>query len=65
MGWAKYNEDIREIVEERRDHYKYKCGLETKSQNLSHSVSSYISQNNKTAYIGSFYIKYPKNTVRF
>lgn len=23
MGWAKYDEDIREIVEERRDSYAY------------------------------------------
>lgn len=65
MGWAKYDEDIREIVEERRRYCQVNDSYGCVTQHLSRTSTTYNSQSNRTANYGGFYIKYSTGTVRY
>lgn len=65
MGWAKYDEDIREIVEERKRYCKVNDSYDCVTRHLSRTAPSYTSQSNRTANHSSFYIKYSTGTVRY
>ena len=65
MGWAKYDEDIREIVEERKRYCKVNDSYDCVTRHLSRTTLSYTSQSNRTANHSSFYIKYSTGTVRY
>ena len=65
MGWAKYDEDIREIVEERKRYCKVNDSYDCVTQHLSRTSTTYNPQSNRTTNYGGFYIKYSTGTVRY
>lgn len=63
MGWAKYDEDNREITDERRkmqqNTYKYDTSI------ISFKIPVYVESKETTKKNGGFFIKYPSTTVKF
>ena len=54
MGWAKYDEDIREIVEERKRYCKVNDSYDCVTRHLSRTSTTYNPQSNRTAKYGGF-----------
>lgn len=65
MGWAKYDEDIREIIEERRTYCSVNYGYNYTTQYYTRPVSSYSSLSNRITNKSGCYIKHSNDTVKY
>lgn len=65
MGWAKYDEDIRELIEERQNDSKLCYTTKTTQKHHSEVESSNLPQINRTANRSSCYIKFSTGILKF